>query len=590
MGAGSERIESAPHATTAASNVDAGSSLPSPDLTQRVPVSTMQPQAPSAEGAGGAGAEDGQPGPGAACRDGAEVLGDVGWGSYADRMRKLIGSGQPQSSNSTGPAGGGRGTGQGSNGRGGRGEPVYLLSGEGLSTGYADAGESRANRAADAQDGGGEAQDGQPQASSDGYAAPGSYANPPRSSPPASSAAPSGPGSVDGSGRVPGQRGWTSYGRGVEVPASGRPDGRYPDPQRQPSQGEVADARAALRSGQSRPSHPAALAPVGPRPQVPSVQEAFAAYRPPPEPGAFPSERLVGQPRKKAPDRGVRRAIWKATGGLVNLGDSKQVAELLALQDKLGLPLKGTPLVIVSLSLKGGSGKTTAIKTVGDALAIRRGGKVLAIDANADEGTLMDRTPAAKAATVLEMAAAAEQRKVSRIGDMLPLVAQDPSGLHIIGSDQDSERRRGFSAEQFSQIVQLGGMFYELIMVDLGTDMTHPVAQAALECADAAMLVSRAAVDECRKASRFLTTLHQQYPRLQRRTTLAVTESAKKTVDISVLERHFADAEVPSVRIPYDQSLDHGDVISRDALGRSTQAAFTELGAHVVDALAGSRR
>jgi MinD-like ATPase involved in chromosome partitioning or flagellar assembly len=325
---------------------------------------------------------------------------------------------------------------------------------------------------------------------------------------------------------------------------------------------------------------------------VPAVRDAFAVGRGEvPRPGTLPVERLVVEPRKKAPSRGIRRAIWKATRGLVNLGDSQKVAELLAFQDRLGLPLRGTPLVIVSLSLKGGAGKTTAIKTVGDALAKRRGGKVLVIDANPDEGTLLDRTTAASSATVLEVAAAAAEGKVARIGDMLPLVAcDDNSGLHIIGSDQDSERRRSLTAEQFGQVLQLGGLFYELILVDLGTDTTHPVAQAALEAADAAVLVSRAKVDESKKANQYLNKIYDQYPALLPRTTLAVTESVQKTVDLSVVERHFADAGVPATRIPFDRSLDRGDVIVWDQLGESTQAAFTRLGAHVIDALAGTRR
>ncbi|MGH3528517.1 MAG: AAA family ATPase, partial [Pseudonocardiaceae bacterium] len=110
------------------------------------------------------------------------------------------------------------------------------------------------------------------------------------------------------------------------------------------------------------------------------------------------SAQLLRQTRK-APRSGWRRALFVASGGSVNLGQSTAELQRAELISQINQPLNGC-YKIAMLSLKGGVGKTTITATLGSTLASLRGDRVVGVDANPDRGTLAQKIPLETSATV----------------------------------------------------------------------------------------------------------------------------------------------------------------------------------------------
>src|SRR6185312_6912137 len=94
--------------------------------------------------------------------------------------------------------------------------------------------------------------------------------------------------------------------------------------------------------------------------------------------------------RKPPPGRGWRRAVYKATAGLVNLGQSPDELLLAELEGKIRSLLRGH--YKIGVLGKGGVGKTTIAASVGSVFAeLRQDDRVVAIDADTSFGKLGSR-------------------------------------------------------------------------------------------------------------------------------------------------------------------------------------------------------
>src|SRR6185312_11277616 len=94
--------------------------------------------------------------------------------------------------------------------------------------------------------------------------------------------------------------------------------------------------------------------------------------------------------RKPPPGRGWRRAVYKSTFGLVNLGQSPDELRLAGLESKIRSLLRGH--YKIGVLGKGGVGKTTIAASVGSVFAeLRQDDRVVAIDADTSFGKLGSR-------------------------------------------------------------------------------------------------------------------------------------------------------------------------------------------------------
>ena len=336
-------------------------------------------------------------------------------------------------------------------------------------------------------------------------------------------------------------------------------------------------------------------APGEPLAAPPALAERPAGARtpvkpPPPETGQRPTSAVLTSdlllPGKRATaDDGWRRTLYRATGGLVRVGESSEGLRRRDLVSRVRAPIPGGHQRVAVLSLKGGVGKTTATVGLGATLASLRGDRVIAVDGNPDRGTLSDKVRLETSATIRDLLN--ERAMVARYADVRRFTSQSSSRLEILASDRDPGISVAFSADDYRAVVKVLEQYYSICITDCGTGLLHSAMAGILELADQIVLVSSASVDGARSASATLDWLEaHHYGALVRRGVVvlsAVRSKSKSTVDLDRLEQHFAARCRAVVRVPYDPHLEEGAEFELGFLNTETADAYLTLAALVAD-------
>ena len=311
------------------------------------------------------------------------------------------------------------------------------------------------------------------------------------------------------------------------------------------------------------------------------------AYQQPPQqaPGHghdLATSRLVKQV-KRAPQSGWRRAVYVASGHLINPGESPADVRRRDLIARVNQPLRGC-YKIAMLSLKGGVGKTTTTTTLGSTFASLRGDRVIAVDANPDRGTLSQKIPLETTATVRHLLRDAE--RIRRYSDIRAYTSQGPSRLEVLASEQDPAVSEAFSEEDYRRTVTLLEHFYNIVLTDCGTGLMHSAMKGVLDLADSLVIVSSGSVDGARSASATLDWLDAHGYRDLVSRSVAVINSVRPgsgKVDLDKLAAHFGARCRAVCRIPFDPHLEEGAEIELDRLLPETRLGLLEMAATVAD-------
>lgn len=328
----------------------------------------------------------------------------------------------------------------------------------------------------------------------------------------------------------------------------------------------------------------------GPPPQAPPWQPPGPQAPPQTAESLSPETLLRG--RKRPPSRGWRRAVYRASIGLVHLGESPAELRIRGLVHRARTPVAGGHHRVAVLSLKGGVGKTTTTVGLGATLATLRGDRVIAVDANPDRGTLSDKVRLETAATVRDLLA--ERAQIQRYADVRAFTSQAPSRLEVLASDRDPAASEAFSEGDYRAVTQVLEHHYSICITDCGTGLLHSAMAGVLGLANQIVLVSSPSVDGARSASATLDWLAaHEYVDLVRGAVVVlstVRRGSKSTVDINRLELHFANRCRAVVRVPYDPHLEEGAEVDLERLRADTTDAYLQLAATVGDGFARLRR
>ena len=296
--------------------------------------------------------------------------------------------------------------------------------------------------------------------------------------------------------------------------------------------------------------------------------------------------------KRPAPGPGWRRTIFRATGGLVRVGESASSQRRRELIWRARTPVAGGHHRIAVMSLKGGVGKTTTTVGLGATLATLRGDRVIAVDANPDRGTLSDKVRLETSATVRDLLN--ERQQVHRYADVRAFTSQAPSRLEVLASDRDPGVSVAFSEEDYCDVARVLEHYYSICITDCGTGLLHSAMTGVLDLADQIVLVSSPSVDGARSASATLDWLDAHgYGDLVRNAVVVLSTvrlRSKSTVDLDRLEQHFAARCRAVVRVPYDPHLEEGAEVELEQLSPATTEAYLRLSATVGDGLAWPRR
>ncbi len=360
----------------------------------------------------------------------------------------------------------------------------------------------------------------------------------------------------------------------------------------QPSHGQPTTEQATPGPEPSVPGGPGPSSPAetgaGTTPDdqhAPAPSSEIATIGPPSGPPALSdlSSAHLLRPAKPVPRTGWRRAVYVASGGAVNPGESEADAARRALVARVNQPLQGC-YKIAMLSLKGGVGKTTTTAALGATFASLRGDRVVAVDANPDRGTLAEKVPVETTATVRHLLR--DAALVRRYSDVRAYTSQGPSRLEVLASEQDPAVSEAFSELDYRRAVDLLEHFYNIVLTDCGTGLMHSAMRGVLDVADSLVVVSSSSIDGARSASATLDWLDAHgYGDLVARSTAVINYVRRSSggVDLDRVAEHFAARCRTVARLPFDPHLDEGAEIELEKLAPRTRTAMLELAAVVAD-------
>lgn len=329
--------------------------------------------------------------------------------------------------------------------------------------------------------------------------------------------------------------------------------------------------------------HGGAPQPVGPSlagqhesPYPSAAERGWRAATPP------PAQRAVGTPRssdalrehlratdlitphKEASSRGWRRALLKASGGLINVGESSDERTVRGLKASIGANLRGTYTVVV-LGGKGGSGKTAITVATASEFKRNRNDQVVAVDADpAQAANLAVRVdPSASSLRAIN-----EDGNLHRYADVGALTGHNKVGLDVVASPRHGGARgEVLTAEEFVKGHKLLQRFYSVLFVDCGVDLEHEVMKGVFERADAVLMVASAVPDGAEGASTNFEWLRDEgYHQLLSRTVLVINhirptrnrKDRKETAKlVATLREHFGSWVKADriIEVPFDPHI-----------------------------------
>jgi hypothetical protein len=142
--------------------------------------------------------------------------------------------------------------------------------------------------------------------------------------------------------------------------------------------------------------------------------------------------------RKTPPARGWRRAVFKASFGLINPGQSPAERRQAELEDKIRSVLRGH--YKIGVLGKGGTGKTTIAACVGSLFArLRQDDRVVAIDADTAFGKIGSRVDPNAAGSYWELAS---DQQLYSFADVRSRVGNNSAGLFVLAGESSTAPRR----------------------------------------------------------------------------------------------------------------------------------------------------
>jgi MinD-like ATPase involved in chromosome partitioning or flagellar assembly len=231
-------------------------------------------------------------------------------------------------------------------------------------------------------------------------------------------------------------------------------------------------------------------------------------------------------------DTALARLRGRIQGLLVSSGERQEADLERLLRSGPGVTRANTVAVA---SPKGGVGKTTIAFLMGGMLASHRLLSVVAVDANPEFGTLADlasdhRGERSLADLLFELDDVATAAQLRRY------VSQLPSGLHLLAAPHAA-----VTPGEYGRLLAFLSIFYEVVILDLGTGLTAPVASLALERADQLVLVTTPDLMASQLSLSALGHLERE------RTTLLVNKAPSGMPTPRTLHR--------SVVLPHDEQL-----------------------------------
>jgi MinD-like ATPase involved in chromosome partitioning or flagellar assembly len=283
--------------------------------------------------------------------------------------------------------------------------------------------------------------------------------------------------------------------------------------------------------------------------------------------------------KRTPPTRGWRKALYRGTFKLINLGRSADEREQDDLEKQIRSLLRGK--YKIGVLGKGGVGKSTISASVGSVFAgLRKEDRVVAVDADTAFGKLASRIDPAASGSYWELAA---DQHLDTFADIRGRLGSNESGLYVLGGESATARRRVLDQAIYQAATFQLDRHFTLSIVDCGSTLDSPVTRAVLDDLDALIVVSSPWYDGASAAGQTLEYLaNDGYTSLLNRTVVVLNDSDGHSPkhDRALLVERFSQGGHKVIEMPYDEHLRPGGVIDLEGdINRGTHRALLKVAA-----------
>ncbi|SOJ57041.1 ESX-1 secretion-associated protein EspI [Mycobacterium simulans] len=287
--------------------------------------------------------------------------------------------------------------------------------------------------------------------------------------------------------------------------------------------------------------------------------------------------------RREPAEIGWRKAVYACTGGLVNLGAGPYERQLRDWKARVTSNIPGN-YQIASVSVKGGVGKTRVIAGVGTVFADVRGEHPIAIDGDTTYGGL-GRFVDPKALTSIRDFLAAKEVVVD-YPKARHFTGQNPQGLEVLAGNQNVANPMDLDAATFFETISLARRFYQLTLVDCGSEVETEFFKAVLSVSDALMIIGSCTAEGGLAIETTVDWLAARNGHELLKRSVIVLNDTHDSANKAFIA-HITETVGPRVRsvkvIPWDPHLRDADTLDFPALRKRTKLAFLELAAELAE-------
>ncbi|WP_309237547.1 MinD/ParA family protein [Actinomadura sp. BRA 177] len=258
--------------------------------------------------------------------------------------------------------------------------------------------------------------------------------------------------------------------------------------------------------------------------------------------------------------RGVRKAV----------GASGQIRSQAEISEYLRRPVSGFRQITV-VSVRGGAGKTTVAALIATELARHRPDRVLAMDADAELGSLPLRLGVRSELSLFELAA----QQPRTFEEAARYMQQTREGLWVLAATRGGRITGEFDFDTFQSAFSAVSRYISTAVTDCSAGILTDLHRGILGQSHSVVLVTPGTVDGALSARGALEWFSQGgQQRLLPRTVIAMVSHAPQIgADLNRATQMLTAWGTPVVHVPYDRHIATGGAVDVSLLGEGTQAA-----------------
>jgi len=322
--------------------------------------------------------------------------------------------------------------------------------------------------------------------------------------------------------------------------------------------------------------HPAAAPPVLYDRPVPATRETYL-------PAEVALDHLEVRRKSVPAKQGWRGVLHSITR--LNIAPGKDELYEMSLEERVVRIVRSTfPIAVIGV--KGGVGKTVVTEALGSTFSVVRGGRVIAVDVDADAGNLISRHGRE---TVLSIADLVADSSLRGYQDVRAHTSRGKAtGLEVLSGPDFARTDMPLNREDLHKAMPILKEHYSLVLMDTGTGLKTNLMTSILGQSRALVVVSSASIDALEETQVTLEWLrHNGYQQLLDTTVLVInnTQRGKANIDVAKAVEQFS-RQIRSERIvvtPFDSHIHEGKEITLELLSSTSRRRYLELAAAIAD-------